>query len=147
MLFSEILGLSHIKNHLTSSADAGRIPHAQLFVGPEGCGLLPMALANAQYVVCNNAEGENDTGNNACNLKFNSFSHPDVHYAFPVSNSDKVKSHAVSNHYMQEWRQFMVEQPYGNLFDWYRLIEIEKKQGQIGVDEALDIVKKLSLKS
>ena len=147
MLFSDILGLSHIKNHMTSSADAGRIPHAQLFVGPEGCGLLPMALAYAQYVVCNNMEGENDTGNNACNLKFNSFSHPDVHFAFPVSNSDKVKSHAVSNHYMQEWRQFMAEQPYGNLFDWYRLIEIEKKQGQIGVDEALDIVKKLSLKS
>ncbi len=147
MLFSDILGLPHIKKHLTSSADAGRIPHAQLFVGPEGCGLLPMALAYSQYVVCNNQDGENENGSIACNLKFNSFSHPDVHFAFPVSNSDKVKSHAVSNHYMQEWRQFMTEQPYGNLFDWYRLIEIEKKQGQIGVDEALDIVKKLSLKS
>jgi DNA polymerase-3 subunit delta' len=39
------------------------------------------------------------------------------------------------------------DQPYGNLFDWYQLIGIEKKQGQIGVDEAQDIVKKLSLKS
>ncbi len=147
MLFQDVLGLSHIKNHLASSADAGRIPHAQLFVGPEGCGLLPMALAYAQYIICNNTEGENNNGNGACNLKFNSFSHPDVHFAFPVSNSDKVKSHAVSDHYIQEWRQFMREQPYGNLFDWYRLIEIEKKQGQIGVDEALDVVKKLSLKS
>ena len=147
MLFSDVLGLSHIKNHLASSADAGRIPHAQLFVGPEGCGLLPMALAYAQYIVCNNNDGENNSGNSICNLKFNSFSHPDVHFAFPVSNSDKVKSHAVSDHYIQEWRQFMKEQPYGNLFDWYRLIEIEKKQGQIGVDEALDVVKKLSLKS
>ena len=147
MLFSDVLGLSHIKNHLASSADAGRIPHAQLFVGPEGCGLLPMALAYAQYIICSNTDAENNTGNSACNLKFNSFSHPDVHFAFPVSNSDKVKSHAVSDHYIQEWRQFMKEQPYGNLFDWYRLIEIEKKQGQIGVDEALDVVKKLSLKS
>ena len=66
---------------------------------------------------------------------------------FPVSNSDKVKSHAVSDHYLPEWRQFLKEQPYGNLFDWYRLIGIEKKQGQIGVDEAQDIVKKLALKS
>jgi DNA polymerase-3 subunit delta' len=64
-----------------------------------------------------------------------------------VSNSDKVKSHAVSDNYLQEWRQFVKEQPYGNLFDWYQLIGIEKKQGQIGVDEAHDIVKKLSLKS
>ena len=147
MLFRDVLGLSHIKNHLATSADAGRIPHAQLFVGPEGCGLLPMALAYAQYIICANSNGENNNGNGACNLKFNSFSHPDIHFAFPVSNSDKVKSHAVSDHYIHEWRQFMREQPYGNLFDWYRLIEIEKKQGQIGVDEALDVVKKLSLKS
>ncbi len=146
MLFKDILGLSHIKNHLSSSADAGRIPHAQLFVGPEGCGLLPTALAYAQYIICQNSHGENEGNNPACNVKFNSFSHPDVHFAFPVANSDKVKSHAVSNHYMKEWRQFMMEQPYGNLFDWYRLIEIEKKQGQIGVDEAQDIVKKLYLK-
>lgn len=147
MFFKDILGLSHIKNHLSSSADAGRIPHAQLFVGPEGCGLLPMALAYAQYIICQNTGGENENGNAACNLKFNSFTHPDVHFAFPVANSDKVKSHAVSNHYMKEWRQFVSEQPYGNLFDWYRLIEIEKKQGQIGVDEAQDIVRKLYLKS
>lgn len=147
MFFKDILGLSHIKNHLSSSADAGRIPHAQLFVGPEGCGLVPMALAYAQYVVCENDSGENEGGNTACNLKFNSFSHPDVHFAFPVANSDRIKSHAVSDHYMREWRQFIVEQPYGNLFDWYRLIEIEKKQGQIGVDEAQEIVKKLYLKS
>ena len=62
MLFKEILGLSHIKNHLSSSADAGRIPHAQLFVGPEGCGLLPMALAYAQYIICQNSNGENNGG-------------------------------------------------------------------------------------
>ncbi|MDO6604329.1 ATP-binding protein [Arenibacter palladensis] len=147
MLFKDILGLSHIKNHLVSSADAGRIPHAQLFVGPEGCGTLPMALCYVQYLLCGNSEGENINGNSACNTKFNSLAHPDVHFAFPVSNSDKVKSHAVSDHYLEEWRQFIKEQPYGNLFDWYKLIGIENKQGQIGVDEAQDVVKKLSLKS
>lgn len=147
MFFKDILGLSHIKNHLTLSADAGRIPHAQLFVGPEGSGLLPMALAYAQYIICNNTNSENEGGEVACNIKFNSFSHPDMHFAFPVANSDKAKSHAISDHYIQEWRNFMSEQPYGNLFDWYRLIEIEKKQGQIGVDEAQNILKKLSLKS
>ncbi|ALM08464.1 DNA polymerase III subunit delta' [Sediminicola sp. YIK13] len=147
MLFNDILGLSHIKKHLTLSADAGRIPHAQLFVGKEGCGTLPMAIAYAQYVICANTQGENIGENAACNAKCNSISHPDVHFAFPVSNSDKVKSHAVSNHYMEEWREFLNEQPYGNLFDWYRLIGIEKKQGMIGVDEAQEVVKKLALKS
>jgi len=147
MLFKDILGLDHIKNHLCSSADAGRIPHAQLFAGPEGSGMLLTALAYAQYLLCGNTGGENLPVEDSCNLKCTSLSHPDLHFAFPVSNSAKVKSHAVSNNYLQEWRQFIKEQPYGNLFDWYQLIGIEKKQGQIGVDEAHDIVKKLSLKS
>ncbi|NNK11249.1 MAG: DNA polymerase III subunit delta' [Flavobacteriaceae bacterium] len=147
MLFKEILGLTHIKKHLTHSADSGRIPHAQLFVGPEGSGALPVALAYAQYVLCANSSGENNSGNEACNIKCKSFSHPDLHFAFPVSNTDSVKSHAVSDNFLTEWRRFLKEDPYGSLFDWYRYIGIEKKQGQIGVDEAMDIVKKLSLKS
>lgn len=147
MLFKDVLGLEHIKKHLVTTADSGRVAHAQLFIGPEGSGTLPMALAYAQYLLCDNLGGENDGENMACNAKCNSLTHPDLHFVFPVSNSDKVKSHAVSDHYIQDWRQFVNEQPYGNLFDWYRLIGIEKKQGQIGVDEAQDVVKKLSLKS
>ena len=147
MLFKNVLGLEHIKNHLLTTAETGRVAHAQLFVGPEGSGVLPMAIAYAQYLLCGNTGGENDGGNTVCNTKCNSLTHPDLHFAFPVSNSDKVKSHAVSDHYLEEWRQFVKEQPYGNLFDWYRHIGIEKKQGQIGVDEAQDMVKKLSLKS
>lgn len=147
MLFKNVLGLEHIKNHLVTTADSGRVAHAQLFVGPEGSGVLPMALAYAQYLLCSNTGGENEGGDSVCNTKCASLSHPDLHFAFPVASSDKVKSHAVSDHYLQEWRQFVKEQPYGNLFDWYRHIGIEKKQGQIGVDEAQDMVKKLSLKS
>lgn len=147
MWFKDILGLAHIKNHLVKSADAGRISHAQLFVGQEGRGTLPMAIAYAQYLLCANEGGENIGGNESCNIKCTNLTHPDLHFAFPVANTDTVKSHAVSNHFMEEWRQFVKEQPYGNLFDWYQLIGIEKKQGQIGVDEAQDIVKKLSLKA
>lgn len=147
MLFKDILGLDHIKNHLALTADAGRIAHAHLFAGPEGCGKLAMALAFAQYILCANSSGENIDGDESCNLKCNSLTHPDLHFAFPVAKTSKVKSHAVSNLFMEEWRQFVDQQVYGNLFDWYRLIGIERKQGQIGVDEAHDIVKKLSLKS
>jgi DNA polymerase-3 subunit delta' len=50
MQFSDILGQDYIKNHLVKSALLGRIPHAQLFVGPEGCGALAMAIAYAQFV-------------------------------------------------------------------------------------------------
>lgn len=142
MLFDSILGLTHIKKHLTQSADAGRIPHAQLFIGAEGSGTLPMAIAYAQYVLCNTSAEKA-----ACNLKCNALSHPDMHFVFPVATSDKIKSHAISDSYIGDFRTFIKEQPYGNLFDWYRLIDIEKKQGQIGVEEAQDIVKKLYLKA
>lgn len=147
MQFSSVLGQEHLKNHLTQSADNGRIPHAQLFVGPEGSGTLPMAIAYAQYILCGNKNSENQGGSDACNLKFQNLSHPDLHFAFPVATTDKIKSHPVSNLFMQEWRQLLKEQPYGNLFDWYRTLGIDNKQGQIGVDEALNIVKSLSLKS
>ena len=147
MLFSDVLGQNHIKNHLTTSVDAGRVAHAQLFVGPEGSGTLPMALAYAQYLLCGNINGENTGGNDSCNIKFKNFSHPDLHFAFPVTTSDKVKSKPVSNFYLEEWRQLLDQQPYGNLFDWYKLLGVDNKQGQIGVDEAHEIVKSLTLKS
>ena len=146
MLFSDILGQEHIKNHLTQSVDNGRIPHAQLFVGPEGSGTLPMAIAYAQYILCQNSNGENSGGVEACNLKFNNISHPDLHFAFPVTTSDKVKSKPVSNFYLEEWRQLINQQPYGNLFDWYKLLGVENKQGLISVEEAYEIVKALALK-
>lgn len=147
MLFKEVLGQDHIKNHLTASVDRGRIAHAQLFVGHEGSGTLPMAIAYAQYLLCANSGGENTGGHAACNLKFNTISHPDLHFAFPVTTSDKVKSKPVSSFYMDEWRKLIKEQPYGNLFDWYKLLGVDNKQGQIGVEEALNIVKSLTLKS
>ena len=147
MLFSEVLGLPHIKNHLTTTADRGRIPHAQLFVGSAGSGTLPMAIAYAQYVLCANTSSENNSGNEACNIKMNKLSHPDLHFAFPVANNDKVKKNAVSSGFLEEWRDFVKNEPYGSLYDWYQKLGIENKQGKIGVDEAQDIVKSLSLKS
>ena len=147
MLFSEILGQDHIMAHLTQSVNNGRVAHAQLFVGPEGSGTLPMAIAYAQYLLCDNKNNENIGGDESCNLKFQNLSHPDLHFAFPVATNGVIKSHPVSNHFMIEWRELINEQPYGNLFDWYKKIGIEKKQGQIGVDEAQDIVKSLALKA
>ena len=147
MLFNDILGQVHIKNHLTKSAEAGRIPHAQLFVGPEGSGTLPVAIAYAQYLLCGNVGGENVGENTACNLKFEYFSHPDLHFVFPVATTDGIKSHPISDYFMVEWRQFLSESPYGSLFDWLRNMGIQNKQGLISVDEATDINKKLALKA
>jgi DNA polymerase III subunit delta' len=147
MQFKEIVGQEHLKNHLTQSASSGRIPHAQLFVGPEGSGVLLTAIAYAQYVLCNNKGNENLGGNEACNLKFNAISHPDLHFIYPTVTTDEVKSKPKSIDFIAEWRLFLKEKPYGSLFDWYNMLGVQNKQGEIRVEDAQEILKSLSLKS
>jgi len=142
MLFNQIIGQEHIKNHLQTSAKNGRIPHAQLFIGKEGSGTLPMAIAYAQFLLSHFSDNPE-----ASELKVSKLQHPDLHFAFPVTTNDSVKKHPVSNLFLQEWREFVENHPYGSLFNWLRFIGVENKQGLIGVDEALEVVKKLQLKS
>ncbi len=147
MQFSEILGQDHIKSHLTKSALLGRIPHAQLFVGPEGSGTLAMAIAYSQFILCNNSNAENAGGNESCNLKFLSVSHPDLHFVYPTVSTEDVKSKPKSIDFIKDWRSFLTENPYGGLFDWYNLLGVANKQGEIRVDDAQEILKSLALKS
>ncbi|MBP6181189.1 DNA polymerase III subunit delta' [Flavobacterium sp.] len=147
MLFSEILGQEHIKSHLTKSADLGRIPHAQLFVGPEGSGTLPMAIAYAQYIICNNQNSENAGSNEACNIKFQKTSHPDLHFIYPTVSTEDVKTKPKSIDFIAEWREFLNHNSYGSLFDWYQMLGVKNKQGEIRVDDAQEILKSLALKS
>jgi DNA polymerase-3 subunit delta' len=147
MQFTEILGQDHIKNHLTRSADLGRIPHAQLFIGPEGSGTLPMAIAYAQYILCSNQNGENSGANESCNLKFQKISHPDLHFVYPTVSTEKVDKKPKSIDFIGDWRQFITQNPYGGLFDWYSVLGVQNKQGEIRVDDAQEILKSLALKS
>ena len=145
MLFSDILSQNHLKTLLTSSADQGRIPHAQLFIGKSGYGVLPTAIAYSQYILCRNTSGENKNGNERCNIQCNQYNHPDLHFIFPVIKSDRHK-HPVSKLFLKEWRDFLKSSPYGDVNDWYAQLNIAKKQGLIYSDEAIEIVKNLSLK-
>jgi DNA polymerase-3 subunit delta' len=146
MLFSNILGQTHIKNHLLKSIENGRIPHAQLFVGKAGSGLLPMALAYAQAILASN----HTTGTKAhesCLTKVAHLAHPDLHFVFPVNTNQRVKKHPFSALFMEQWRAFALENTYGTLYDWLAYLGIEKKQGNINVDEAKQMLKTLSLKA
>jgi DNA polymerase III subunit delta' len=147
MQFSKILGQDYLKNHLTKSATEGRIPHAQLFVGQEGSGTLAMAMAYCQYILCNNVRNENSGGNDSCNIKFNNISHPDLHFIFPTVTTDEVKTKPKSIDFIADWRKFLLEKPYGSLFDWYSILGVANKQGEIRVDDAQEILKSLALKS
>ena len=146
MLFKEVIGNQNIKEKLIRTVKEGRVSHSQLFSGPEGSGNLAMAIAYAQYLSCTN-QGENDSCG-ACSscIKFQKLSHPDLHFVFPVASTTKVKK-PLSKDFMMEWRELMGTHPYFSLYDWYKQIGIENKQGQIGVDESADIIRTLSYKA
>ncbi|MDB9858263.1 DNA polymerase III subunit delta' [Flavobacteriaceae bacterium] len=146
MLFSNILGQTHIKNHLLKSIENGRIPHAQLFVGKTGSGLLPMALAYAQAILSSN-HAVGSKGYENCMAKVANLAHPDLHFVFPVNTNEKVKKNPFSALFMEDWRAFVSENKYSSLYDWLAYLGIEKKQGNINVDEAKQMLKTLSLKA
>ena len=47
MNFDNIIGHTHTKKYLLEGIANGRVAHTQLFVGSDGIGTLPMAIAYA----------------------------------------------------------------------------------------------------
>ncbi len=146
MEFSEVIGQHHLKNHLKRSIENGRIPHSQLFVGKTGAGLLPMALSYAREVLCGSYQRD-DEKYRSCASQISKLTHPDLHFIFPVNSNEVVKKNPLSSMFQNDWREFVLKNPYASLYDWYKHIGIEKKQGNISAGEAEEISKKLSLKS
>jgi len=146
MDFSEVIGQKHLKSHLQKTVENDRIPHAQLFVGATGSGILPMAIAYAQEVLC----GAHEKGSPSfltCASKVKKLAHPDLHFVYPVNTNDVIKKNAVSANFTKEWRHFVLDNPYASLFEWLQSLGIENKQGNISVYEAQDLLKTLALKS
>jgi DNA polymerase-3 subunit delta' len=146
MLFREVAGHDSIKTQLTKMVIDGRVSHAMLFAGPQGTGKLSMALALAQFLNCTNRAGNDSCGECKSCRKFAKLQHPDLHFVFPVVKPD-TKTNAVSDLYIAQWRQFVLENSYFSLTQWFSFISSEKGQGMIYTGEAAEIIRKLSLKT
>ena len=59
MQFADIIGQQEVKQQLAELVQHNRLSHALLFLGKEGSGSLPLALAFAQYIVCEKVNGKN----------------------------------------------------------------------------------------
>lgn len=146
MKFSAIPGQKETIDKLICSVREGRVSHAQLFSGPEGCGSLPLALAYAQYVSCENRSDKDSCGSCKSCVKYEKMIHPDLHFVFPVIKNKK-DSDPVSDSFIEEWRQFVSRSPFFTLRRWLDSIEVGNAQGMIFASEAGEIIKKLSLKT
>ena len=147
MRFSELIGQEQAIDRLRRSVQSERIPHAQLITGKDGLGGLPLALAYATFLSCENPTSEDSCGQGPSCRKYDKLQHPDLHFAFPLASTTKIGSKPVSSMALEEWREFIFESPYSNLLDWYRKLGMENKQGSISVHESLEIIKSLSLKT
>ena len=145
MFFRDIIGQDEAKQRLIREAKEGKIAHARLFCGPEGIGKLPLAIAYARYLSCQNP-GEDDACGTCPNcMKYNKLAHPDLHFVFPVI---KIKSKdTVSDDFLPEWRELLSQTPYFNLNIWLKEMGAENQQAQIYVKESDEIIRKLNLKS
>jgi len=165
MQFKDVIGQQEVQQHLLAMVQHNRLSHALLFLGKEGSGGLSMALAFAQYVVCDKVQNRQKsteallplqtTNDNqqtdSCGecpscVKAAKLIHPDIHFSYPVIPK-KSGDKPISTHYITEWREFIKLYPYGNAFDWLQFIGAENKQGNITAEECNDIIHKLSLKS
>ena len=169
MLFRNVIGQQEVKQHLIEMVQHNRLSHALLFLGKEGSGALPLALAFAQYISLlpvNNGTEEASLFGEPVEVKLPaspdeadiwiqkqaSFSkadqmvHPDIHYTYPVVTK-KTGTPPLSTDYAAEWREFIQQYPYGNVYDWLQAIGAENKQGNITAQECNDISRKLNLKS
>jgi DNA polymerase-3 subunit delta' len=144
MRFDDVLGLNHLKNHLRSSLKNNRVPHAQLFTGSIGSGTLPMAIAFARTLM---TQYSNPSKADRISRSFDHLTHPDLHFVYPINTTSSSTKKPNSQDFITEWRSFVSQNPYQSLYDWYQKVGIEKKQGNINIDEAAHIVKLLSLKS
>jgi DNA polymerase-3 subunit delta' len=127
-------------------ATGNRISHALLLLGQTGSGTLPLALAFAQYINCENPLPDDSCGTCRTCLQYQKLTHPDLHFALPVNSNEDIKK-PVTDNFIAQWREAFITNPYLSINDWYQAIGIEKKQGIIGVDESMAIVHKLFLKS
>jgi DNA polymerase-3 subunit delta' len=145
MQFAQVIGQNQVRDNLTDMVRQNRLSHALLLLGHEGAGALPLALAFAQYVVCEN-KGADSCGICPPCMKANQLIHPDIHFSYPVIPK-KPGDKPVSSDYSAEWREFIKQYPYGNAYDWLQFIGAENKQGNITAQECGEINHKLSLKS
>ncbi len=173
MLFKDVIGQNEVKQQLAGMVQSNRLSHALLFLGKQGTGALPLALAFAQFLVCEKVNGKsvsNQQGSSlfefdepvvkinttvtftdACGecsacIKARQMVHPDIHFSYPVipkKSGDKPKS----TDFITEWREFIQQNPYSNVYDWLQFIGAENKQGNITAEECNDIIRQLSLKS
>jgi DNA polymerase III subunit delta' len=140
--FSQVIGHAGLKARLIGNIRDQRVAHAQLFLGPRGGGNLAVALAYAQFLLCEQKGPTDSCGSCPACVQMARLEHPDLHLAFPIFLSEKLKT---CDHAVKDWRTTVIRQPYLDIDVWREVLDGENKQMRMGVDVAHDIQRRLNL--
>ncbi len=143
MQFKQIVGQDAIKQRLVTSVKENRVSHAQLFLGPGGSGSLPLAVAYAQYLSCEDKLADDSCGECSSCRKYQKLMHPDLHFSYPFFAKHKEDT-AIT--FIEQWRDAFLANPYLSLDAWRGYLDAENKQANINIAECHQIIKKLSFK-
>lgn len=151
MRFSDIPGNENVKRTLRSMADSGRVPHALLLYENEGCGAFALATAFLQYLACPHRHDGDSCGEcPSCN-RMSKLIHSDVHFVFPTNTGSLSGSldakNVVSEVYAEPFRKLALANPYFTEQDLAEAIGVDSKACDINVEEARQLIGKLSLTS
>lgn len=146
MKFIDISGFEKEKNFLINAENKNHVAHAQLFFGSEGSPNLSLALAFISFLNCNNKVNNDSCGECPSCKKIDKMIHPDVHFIFPVAPTTKINKNVISDLFIKEWRNFILDDPYQNVNDWFNFYGFENKSPNISKDESRNLIKKLTLK-
>lgn len=144
MKFQDIPGHENVKERLRAMIDNSRMPHALVLEGPAGTGKFALARAAVQYLHCTDRRRGDSCGVCPSCIQHQSFNHIDTIYSFPVLKS---AGGALSDDFIDRWREFMTADPYMNFALWQKMLGNPNGQPVFYVDESQEIIRKLSFTS
>ena len=150
MQFKDIIAQQQVKHQLKELVQKNRLSHALLFLGKDGSGALPLAIAFAQYILCEKVNPKTQQDNSislfggeeqdsihidledscgvcASCIKANQLIHPDLHFSYPALKRDSKHERVLSTDYITEWREFIQQSPYNNVADWINFLKENSK--------------------
>ncbi len=140
MAFEQVIGQREVQQRLTQMVSEGRLPHAIMLCGPQGCGKKALAIGFAQMLLARTANDE---------AMLRKLEHPDLHFTYPTIKLPSMGSDhkPVSDDFAKEWHELVMGGPYFTMTEWLEQIGGENQQAIITAGESDELVRKLSLKS
>ncbi len=146
MRFQDIPGQEKLKQALTQAVDQNKMAHAQLFAGQDGGAAFPLALAYSAYILCSNKSNGDACGECSSCSKISKGIHPDVHYFFPKTGSEKDYDKKLPE-FLKAFREFIQESPFGLFSDFASKGGFENKSPNISKEDSRRLIKAVSMKS